>query len=153
MIVIPAALTVLLAAQHPPAPTGWEYVFVTDTERRVGVRQGPTLRIGTLDADGTFHQSGSFNVLRSAGPIILMQDGSERRGGEVIPPYVNITPSGRCYRLKERKLTLGEINGNGDFILDPKAPEILFQEYKPDRSQFPIWNLPGRFELRARSAS
>jgi hypothetical protein len=129
----------------PPPAANYQYVFVADPERRVGIQQGLRIRIGTLDADGSFLESEVIETWERSGPVMLMRDGSVSRGGRIIRPYENVTPPGRCYQLKKGMLTPGEFDDVGNFIRVPNSANIRFQDYDPVINPLRIWNLPGRF--------
>src|SRR5947209_8384777 len=98
MVLCYCAAVALCAGYHPPEP---EYVFVPVTARRVGFRRQRVLFIGTLDADGNFHEE------RRYGPDHL---GSRNKG-----LLTSIGRRGPAYELRAGKLVKGEINTDGVF--------------------------------------
>ncbi len=131
----------LAAGAIAEEPKG-EYVFVPDTERLVGMNRGNEIVIGTLDANGEFHQTMKVEVQNPKIPVIIYKGPpfDSLNGSFVIPRSV--------YELRSGMLIPGKMGSTGLFVPEEDGKIIKFSKYKYGPDAPPIWNLPGRFELK-----
>jgi hypothetical protein len=127
---IPIAAAALFAGYHPPPA---EYVFVKDVARHVGIRRGPHMLIGTLDANGNFLES------------LRVPAGASLSG---VPPFTVINSSGPptpVYEYRSGRLIKGELATDGSFVPEIGSAVIKFEDYRYRPDALLIWNLPGYF--------
>lgn len=136
LAMLASSWTLLPRTSAAPAPAV-EYVFVSDTDRRVCLIKVSRWCFGTIDSAGRFHQTSEIDT---------------RRGGSgyVDESATGISTKGRAYQFEAGGLTPGQFDRDGQFVPDPKAKVIRLQEYKPGPDAVPIWNLPGYFMTKER---
>ncbi len=119
-----------------------EYVFVPDTKRLVGISRDNGIIIGTLDADGEFHQTMKIESENPKVPFIVYNgpsfDGLNRSF---------VTPR-KVYELRSGMLIPGTMGPSGLFVPEEDGKIIKFSNYKYGPDARHIWNLPGRFVLK-----
>ena len=141
MILTAFAAAAFAATGKPP----FEYKFVPNTERLVGIYRNKSLLVGRLDADGEFHQTRrleAFDVpgLEELGWIMYTGPGFDdlNLGSE--------TPR-RVYEFRSGMLIPGTIRERGNFFPEEGGKIVSFKTYRYSASAIPIWNLPGRYEI------
>ena len=142
-------------AKGAPAPK-IEYVYVLDTDRRVGFFQFPPgFVVEKLDASGRFHQLEAVDQRRSGSHRMHLVDGVWL-DEEISMPYTNISSWYPVYQLEDGELVPGRQDDGGGFKRDPGKKVIRFEDYVPGPGVMRIWNLPGYFmrrdELKKRQA-
>jgi hypothetical protein len=140
MALIPMVAAALLAgAPAPPA-----YLFVLDTDRRVGFYRDGLEHIGTLDAGGGFHETETEDVSRG-GSVLNKRVGPQWVPAHLSGPYKHLKHSGSVFELRGEMLIRGTRDRNSAFTPDQNVPPARFEDYLPGPEAVPIWNLPGEF--------
>jgi hypothetical protein len=142
-----AAVTIIPLIAAPlllgplPAP---DYVFVLDTDRRVGFIRNRLEHIGTLDARGGFHETETYDPHQTGPNINKLVDG-EWIPVDISAPRANLTYTGPALELRGELLFAGAINADGVFIALPNSAPTPFRDYQFRPGATRIWNLPGEF--------
>jgi hypothetical protein len=125
-------VTSLFGGVEPLADRG-EYVFVENTNYRVGLKHNGTYIIGYLD------RTGMFTTDRKCAPIKV--------GESVSGPAFTVLNGdpGTAYEYRSGRLILGQIDKDGTFVPALGSKVISIKDYRPGGNAAPIYNLPGRF--------
>src|SRR5437660_473997 len=121
------SIVIWIAVIGVPAPA--EYVFVADTERRVGFLRDGVVHIGTLDGVATFHEQ-EVDDLRKSRSVRMRRVGSEWLPSHLSGPYLPIKCRGPAFELRSGKLIIGAVDRNGEFAATAGAATIRFEDYR-----------------------
>ncbi len=141
MILTAFTVAALAASGKPP----FDYRFVPNTERLVGIYRNKSLLIGRLDADGEFHQTQRLEPFVGPGLeelelIVYSGPGYEHlNSGSTTPRKV--------YEFRSGMLIPGTIQEQGNFVPEEGGKIVSFKTYQYSASVTPIWNLPGRYNI------
>jgi hypothetical protein len=106
------------------AKVAGKHVYKEDVDRKVALVYGDRVRIGKLDAEGTFVEEYKAPLINK--PLKLKEPVYEYRSGVLVR---------------------GILNDEGDFVPDAgdKSEIIRFKDYKYTKDALRIYNLPGKF--------
>jgi hypothetical protein len=110
-----------------------EYVFLEDTERKVGLYRNGSVLVGKLDRKGNFLQ--------------------EKRCADDTDPgvreckkLIGYTEPTSAYEFRSGRLIDGFMQPSGIFVPSAGSKVIPFSDYRYQPGSPPIWNLPGEFK-------
>jgi hypothetical protein len=129
--------------------TLYNYQFVPDIHRPVGISVGGAIMIGKLNLKGDFIHERTLKALKfDTGETSFVIAGSA-------PEYTLINWSSksksRVYEYRSGTLIPGFMDEQGSFVPLLDAKILSFKEYRYGLFSPPIWNLPGQFEKKRTS--
>jgi hypothetical protein len=135
MVVLSAILVVVLSDRTGFSDSPKErYVFVSNTDRYIGIFRGDWRLIGKLDANGDFIQEIKLKKGQPASSI----------PAHGILNFPGLKPK-KVYEFRSGGLIPGEIRPDGSFVPEAGGKIIPFKDYQYSPTATPIWNLPGVF--------
>lgn len=136
LLVIGAAAPGCAPNAPPPSrgeESGSEYVFVPNTDRRVGIIRGNLRLCGHLDTAGNFRE------------LFRLKHGQPTSGGAWSETINWAGGSRPVYEYRSGLLIKGEIHEDGNFVPEVGSTVIRLEDYRYSPDAIRIWNLPGWF--------